>query len=298
MPAFAAGTILGHEFVGTVIEAGPQVPFAAGQRVLASDLVACGRCPTCARGWHYHCPDASLFGYSTVVGSPIAGGQADFVRVPFADTVLSAIPDDLSDEQVLFVGDILTTAYTAADGAEISPGDVVGVVGAGPVGLLAASCAELFGAARVVVADVDRRRRMKAESMGFVAVAPEDFPAEVSRAAGGRGAPAVVEAVGSDRALECAIAAAGPRANVVVVGAHSSRAAPIATQTAFARELTLRFAVGDPIRSRDQVVALVRAGRLDPTTVISHRIPLSDAVHGYRMFDQREAFKVVLVPQE
>ncbi|MEU4210433.1 alcohol dehydrogenase catalytic domain-containing protein [Streptomyces sp. NPDC026206] len=296
IPAFAPGTVLGHEFTGVVVEAGAEVPFAPGERVVASDIVACGRCERCARGWHYQCPQVTLFGYSTVVGRPLDGGQAEYVLVPFADVVLTRCPEDLTDEQALFVGDVLTTGYTAAHAAAITPGDVVGVVGAGPVGLLSAQCAAAFGAAHVVVSDPDPRRRSKAGEMGFTAVAPDGFTGALRGASAGPGAAAVIEAVGTAGALACAMDGAGHRATVVAVGSPSSQAAPIAAQAAFARELTLRFAVGDPIRWREQVLSLLRAGRLDPTPVISHRLPLSEAVRGYELFDSREALKVVLLP--
>jgi 2-desacetyl-2-hydroxyethyl bacteriochlorophyllide A dehydrogenase len=290
IPGFAAGTVLGHEFAGTVHEAGVEVPFEAGRRVFASDVIACGRCADCARGWHYQCPAVSLFGYSDVVGAYVPGGQAEYVRVPFADVVLSATPDGVADEQALFAGDVLTTGYAAARDADVTPGDLVAVVGAGPVGLLAAMCAAVSGAARVVVADPAPERRERAESAGFTAVPPERLRASV----GGRGADAVIEAVGSDAALGCALGAAGPRATVSVVGAHHSAAAPFPTGTAFARELTVRFTVGDPIALRAPVLALIGAGRIEPSSIVSHRLPLSEAVTGYELFDRRHAFKVVL----
>jgi 2-desacetyl-2-hydroxyethyl bacteriochlorophyllide A dehydrogenase len=291
IPGFAPGTVLGHEFVGVVVEAGPEVPFPPGTRVVASDVVACGRCRSCAKGWHYHCPEATLFGYSTVVGRSVAGGQSEYVRVPFADTVLSPCPDDTSDEHMLFVGDLLSTAYAAARAA-VSPGAVVGVVGGGALGLLSALCAGVFGAAEVAVADRDPTRRAMAEALGFAAVDPADLP----RLLESRGDGAVIEAVGTDAALRCAIASAGRRGGVVAVGAHSSTAMPLDTQRAFTRELTLRFIVGDPIRDHDEVVALLRAGRIDPTVVVSDRLPLRDAVEGYRRFDRRAALKVLLLP--
>ncbi|WP_433654909.1 alcohol dehydrogenase catalytic domain-containing protein [Nocardia sp. CA-128927] len=294
IPDFAPGTVLGHEFAGVVVEAGADVPFAVGDRVFASDLVACGRCPNCARGWHYHCAQASLFGYSTVVGPSIAGGQAEYVRVPFADVVLARSPDDLTDEQVLFVGDVLTTGYAAAAGAEISPGDVVGVVGAGPLGVLAAMCASGLGAGAVIIADPDPARRATAVSLGLRAVAPDELGATLNTISDGRGARAVIEAVGNDAALTCALHSAGPRATVVAVGAHSAAAMPFPSGLAFTRELTVRFTVGDPIRHREHVLRLIQDGLIDPARIISHRLPLSDAQQGYALFDSRAAFKVVL----
>ncbi len=294
IPGFPAGTVLGHEFAGTVQDAGPEVPFTAGQRVFASDIVACGRCADCARGWHYQCACVTLFGYATVVGTDVAGGQAEYCRVPFADVVLSRTPEDVTDEQVLFVGDVLTTGYAAARNAAITPGDLVAVVGGGPVGLLAALCARTAGAACVVVADPDPGRRAFAASFGLLAAPPEHLSQTVRELTSGRGAQAVIEAVGSDGALRCALDAAGPRAAVSAVGAHHSAAMPFPTELAFTRELTLRFTVGDPIALRDQVLALVRSGQLDPSKIISHRLPLREAPAAYELFDSRRAFKVVL----
>ncbi|MDG4792822.1 alcohol dehydrogenase catalytic domain-containing protein [Micromonospora sp. WMMD1082] len=293
LPGFAPGTVLGHEFAGTVHEAGSQAPFAVGTRVFASDVVACGRCAACARGWHYQCPSVTLFGYADVVGAPLPGGQAEFVRVPFADVVLAATPDDVTDEQALFAGDVLTTGLAAVHGARVTPGALVAVVGAGPLGLLAGLCAVTAGAARVVIADPTPARRERAAGFGFTAVTPEQLD-EAVRDDGGRGADAVVEAVGSDAALACALRAAAAHATVCAVGAHHSTAMPFPTGLAFARELTVRFAVGDPIRMREPVLALIRSGRLDPSRIVTHRLPLGEAGAAYRLFDRQDAFKVVL----
>jgi 2-desacetyl-2-hydroxyethyl bacteriochlorophyllide A dehydrogenase len=296
IPDFGSGTVLGHEFVGRIAEAGPDTPFAPGDRVFASDIVACGRCRDCARGWHYQCPQATLFGYSTVVGRALAGGQADYVLVPFADVVLCPVPEDVTDEQALLVGDVLTTAYAAVLDAGIVPGDVVGVVGAGPLGVLAALCAVTSGAAAVLVSEPEPGRRELARSLGADAVLPADFPAALHEASGGQGARAIIEAVGTDAALAAALAVAAPHATVVAAGAHHSSAMPFPSGEAFARELTVRFTVGDPIRLRDQVLRLVRSGRLDPAVVVSHRLALSEAATGYQLMDRGEALKVVLTP--
>lgn len=295
-PSFESGTVLGHEFAGTVAEAGPQVPFAPGQRVFASDIVACGSCASCAHGMHYQCVSVGLFGSSTLVGPAIAGGQAEYVRVPFADVVLRATPDGVSDEQALFVGDVLSTAYAAVRGARVRPGDVVAVVGAGPVGVLAAACARLAGAADVVLADSDAGRRAGFTGPGRIVV-PTQLASVVAESTGGWGAHAVIEAVGTPAALSTAVGAAAPRATVAAVGVHHADAA-FPAGTAFARELTVRFVVGDPIDVREPVLALLRHKRLDPAELISHRLPLSAAADAYDLFDRREAFKVVLAPSE
>jgi 2-desacetyl-2-hydroxyethyl bacteriochlorophyllide A dehydrogenase len=295
IPGFPEGTVLGHEFVGVVEEVGEGVTsIRPGDRVVASDVVACGRCWWCRRGWHYQCEQVTLFGYGEVVGASLPGGQAEYVRAPFADVVLARIPDALSDEQALFVGDILTTGFTAATEAGIRPGDVVAVVGCGPVGLFAATSALYLGAATVLAVDPDPARRAAAEAEGARGVAPDDLPAALRDATAGRGADAVLEAVGSDAALACAVESVRAKGTVVAVGAHHSPAFPLHTGTAFGRELTLKWAVGDPISTRDTLLPILLAGRIDPTSVISHRMNLDDAVEAYDLFDRREATKIVL----
>ncbi|WP_165960291.1 alcohol dehydrogenase catalytic domain-containing protein [Actinocrispum wychmicini] len=295
LPDFAAGTVLGHEFTGVVVEAGVAASVKPGQRVVGSDIVACGRCPMCIRGWHYQCADVTLFGYSTVVGRSLGGAQAEYVLVPHADVVLAEIPDDLTDEQALFTGDVLATGYQATLAAGMAPGDTVVVVGGGAVGLTAGLCLRVTGAGAIVIAELAAERRQAAAQLGFLSSHPDELPGLVAQLTRGAGAPVVVEAVGTDAALGLALSVAGPQATVVSVGAHHGVAFPFPTGAAFARELTVKFVVGNPIRVRDTLFRLIASGRLDPTAVVSHRLPLTDVVNGYDLFDRQEATKVVLV---
>ncbi|HLG65935.1 MAG TPA: alcohol dehydrogenase family protein [Ktedonosporobacter sp.] len=296
IPGFQVGVVLGHEFTGIVEEVGKEVKnFRVGDRVLASDLIACGECWFCQKNWHYQCQHVSLFGYGTVVGHYFPGGQAEYVRIPYADVVLSPIPDSLNEEQILFVGDILTTGYTCAYEAGITPGDTVAVVGCGPVGLFALMSAYHLGAKRVIAIDPDPQRRAVAQDLGGYALAPNDEVVQhIQEITHGRGADAVLEAVGTDSALTTALTIARPKGTISVVGAHHSQAMPFPSGLAFGRELTIRFSVGDPIRWRDQLLSLLEKGQLDPTRIISHRLPLSQAIEGYQLFDQHHALKVVL----
>lgn len=296
IPGFRAGTIMGHEFVGVVEAAGPEAGVAAGDRVVASDVIACGRCWWCQRGAHYQCEQVSLFGYGEVVGSYVPGGQAEAVRVPFADTVLLPVPDDVDDDTALFVGDVLTTGWAAAAQAEVGHGDVVAVVGCGPVGLCAALSARLQGAESVVAVDPQPARREVAGRLGFRAVAPEHGREVVGDLTAGRGADVVVEAVGLPGSLRDALALVRPRGMVTAVGAHHEPAFPLDTGDAFGRELTLRFVVGDPIRWGPTVLDHLRTGLLNPCRVVSHRLPLDDAAEAYSLFDRGEATKVLLEP--
>jgi threonine dehydrogenase-like Zn-dependent dehydrogenase len=296
IPGFRPGTVMGHEFVGVVEAAGPEAGVAPGARVVGSDVIACGGCWWCRRGAHYQCEQVSLFGYGEVVGTYVPGGQAEAVRVPFADTVLLPVPAGVDDDAAVFVGDVLTTGWAAAAQAEVAEGDVVAVVGCGPVGLCAALSARLQGASEVVGVDRQPGRRQVAADLGLVAAGPDDARGVLGDLTGGRGADRVIEAVGHPAALTAALALVRPLGMVTAVGAHHEPAFPLDTGDAFGRELTLRFVVGDPIRWGGTVLDHLVAGRLDPTRVVSHRLPLDDVADAYALFDRGEATKVLLVP--
>ncbi len=298
LPGFPPGTVLGHEVVGTIHAAGPSVTrLAVGQRVVVSDIVACGRCPSCRRGWHYQCDQATLFGYGDVVGRPLPGGQAEYLRVPHAEVVCGPVPDILEDDAALLMSDVLATAHAAAARAMIDDGAVVAVVGGGPVGLLAAGCARAMGAGAAVVVDPRPPRRSLAERLGFLGAEPGPAAAGVvGDLSAGRGADVTIEAVGTGAALHSALELTRPHGVVVSVGAPHGPAAPFPAIGAFSKELTIRFAVGDPISARGELLEWLQTGRIDPTAVISHRLPLAEAAAGYELFDRGEASKVVLVP--
>ncbi|HTK06123.1 MAG TPA: alcohol dehydrogenase family protein [Ktedonobacteraceae bacterium] len=298
MPDFPVASIMGHEFTGLVEEVGRNVRHVhRGDRVVASDVIACGECWYCRKGWHYQCQNVSLFGYGNVVGSYVPGGQAEYVRVPYADIVLSKISERIDEEHALFVGDILTTGFTCAVEAQIAPGDTVAVVGCGPVGLFALMSAYLLGASNVLVIEPDPQRQALAKKHGGYPMTPDEHVTErVREATNGRGADVVLEAVGSDQALLTALKIVRARGTISIVGSHSSQAMPFPAVDAFAREISFRFVVGNPIRMRDQLMPLLEAGRIDTTDIISHRIPLREAAQGYQWFDQRIATKVLLIP--
>lgn len=294
---FRPDNVFGHEFVGMVESVGDAVGrFAPGDRVVASDVIACGQCWWCRRADHYQCDHVSLFGYGDVVGPYVPGGQAELVRVPFADTVLGPIPDGIADEKAVFVGDVLATGWTAGVEGAVGAGDVVAIVGCGPVGLCSALASRALRAATVVAVDSNRARRRVAEQLGAVAVTPNAAAEAVLDLTDGRGADVVIEAVGTSASLRASLSLVRARGVVVAVGAHHDPDFRLNTAEAFAKELSLRFAIGDPIRFRDELFALIGAGLLDPTPIVSHRLSLEDAADGYALFDRQEAVKVLLVP--
>jgi alcohol dehydrogenase len=292
-PGFETGTILGHEFVGVVSEVGPGVEtHRPGDRVVCGSTLTDGTCAHCRAGRPTQCLERGVFGYSGVYRR-LDGGQAERVRVPNADRCLWQLPETVSNEAAVFVADILPTGFNAVVRGEVSAGDTVVVLGCGPVGLMAVLCA-VPRAGRVIGVDGVPERRALAGRLGAVAVEPAGAQGLVAELTGGLGADVVIEAAGTAPALQAALQLARGRGTVSVVGAHFERDHPLDNLTMFEKELTLRFSWGDPTTLHGELLDLVEAGKLDPTPVITHTLPLADAVEGYRMFDEREATKVVL----
>src|SRR5256885_5778019 len=164
------GAVLGHEFVGVVEDVGAEVKrFKPGDRVVSSFFTSCGHCALCRKGWFNQCVDKATFGHGEYFGD-LGGGQAEYVVVPLADHSMEPIPAGMTDEQAIFVGDILATGFFGAERAEIKPGDVIAVVGAGPVGLMATMCAQLFGPARTFVIDMVDSRLEVAQELGGIPI--------------------------------------------------------------------------------------------------------------------------------
>jgi threonine dehydrogenase-like Zn-dependent dehydrogenase len=340
IPTMQAGDILGHEFMGEVVETGPAVTYRrVGERVVVPFPIACGRCAMCrSEQWSlcdnsnpnahlaealYGFSGAGLFGYSHLYGG-YAGGQAEYVRVPFADVGPLPVPPDLSDEQVLFLSDILPTGYMAAENCGIQPGDVVAVWGCGPVGQFAIKSAYLLGAERVIAIDrVPERLRLaesaKAETLDYEGT---DVVEELKQRTGGRGPDACIDAVGLeahgttpdalyDRAkhavslatdrphvLRQAIQACRKGGTVSIPGVYGGFHDKVPFGAAFAKGLTLRMGQTHVHRYLRPLLARIQAGQLDPAAIISHRLRLDDAPRAYRVFrDKQEGCtKVVLRP--
>jgi threonine dehydrogenase-like Zn-dependent dehydrogenase len=293
------GDTIGHEVVGVIEGVGPDVTgFRPGDRVVVSFVIACGRCWFCRHRQSSLCEDQRMIG-GGVLGGYLGGGQAELVRVPDADWNLLAVPDELSDEQALFVGDILTTGYYGAAIADIQPTDVVVVVGAGPVGFFALQAARAMGAERVFALDMEPDRLAIAERVGAIPINVKERNAQMalSERTEGRGADVVIEAVGSVPAFESAIEVVRRGGTVAVVGVYSSESVEVQMGVYWARALRLRFSGLCPVQGWwEEAMHAVRDGRIDPLPIISHRLPLDQAPEGYELFASRRATKVVLQP--
>jgi threonine dehydrogenase-like Zn-dependent dehydrogenase len=294
-PGFESGTVLGHEFVGVVETVGVDVRgIEAGQRVVNTSMISDGTCAHCRAGRVTQCESRAMFGYSGVYPR-LEGGQAELVRVPNADRSLFVIPDGISDDDAVFVADILPTGFAGVRRGGVGVGDVVVVLGAGPVGLMAVLSAR--GTARELIAvDGVAERRALAEKLGAHAVTPGEAAAAVAAASAGMGADVVIEAAGALPALDASLELVRPQGTVSVIGAHFEPDYPLNNLLMFEKEITMRFTIGDPTRDRERLLATIEAGAMKPSEVITHRLPLAEAADAYRLFDKREATKVVLEP--
>jgi len=341
IPTMEKGDILGHEFMGEVVEVGSAVRnLVKGDRVVVPFTIACGQCFFCKQQLWSACdntnPNASmaeklygfsgsgLFGYSHMMGG-YAGGQAEYVRVPFADVGPTKIPEGLEDEQVLFLSDIFPTGYMAAENCNIRPGDTVAIWGCGPVGQFAIKSAYLLGAERVIAIDnAPERLRMAAEQGGALTLNfdDEDIFDKLKEMTGGLGPDACIDAVGleahgtsidaiydraktalymgTDRphALRQAIHACRKGGTVSVPGVYGGFLDKIPFGAAFAKGLTFKMGQTHVHKYMKPLLSKIENGDIDPSFVITHRLSLDDAPSGYETFKKKDdaCIKVVLKP--
>jgi 2-desacetyl-2-hydroxyethyl bacteriochlorophyllide A dehydrogenase len=291
------GFTIGHEFVGTVIEAGADVErVGVGDRVLGCFHTACATCATCLRGDYHRCERGRTFGHGSKLGD-LQGAQAELLLVPRANLTLRRVPEGMTDEVALFAGDVLGTGFHAVEHAGMRAGDTVAVLGLGPVGLCAVQAALASGAARVFAIDsVEQRLSMAAEFGAEAVHLTEQEPKRIVReATGGRGVDLVVDAVGDPGPLEMAISLARNAGTVSGIGAYAGRG-EVPIGLAWLKGLTLRLGLANVIAHVDRVLGLVEAGRLDPAPLVTHHMKLDEAVEAYRLYDNREALKIVLTP--
>ena len=292
------GELIGHEFVGVVEAIGSEVRrFKPGDRVVASFYTSCGYCALCRKGWFNQCVNKATFGTGEYFGG-LGGGQAEYIVVPNADHSMEAIPPGMSDEQAIFVGDILSTGFFGAERAEISAGDVVAVIGAGPVGLLTTMCAQLFGPARTFVVDmVDSRLKLAQDLGGIPLNARQVNPVQaIQERTDGIGADSSIECVGLMSAVDTALECVRGGGTISMVGIPAVMSADFPYYQVWAKALTFRAGWCNVQAYMARLLDLIAAGRLKPELIISHRMKLDDAEEAYRMFDAREATKIVLTP--
>ncbi|HEX3722354.1 MAG TPA: zinc-dependent alcohol dehydrogenase [Nitrolancea sp.] len=342
IPTMEPGDILGHEFMGEVVEVGKNVGnLQVGDRVVVPFAIACGSCYYCQHELWSLCDNsnpnaaladrfygysgAGLYGYSHLYGG-YAGGQAEYARVPFADVGPLKIPDNLPDDQVLFLTDIFPTGYMAAENCNIKPGDIVAVWGCGPVGQFAIRSAYLLGAEKVIAIDrFPERLRMAAEGGNAITINYAETPDIVQALkdlTGGRGPDACIDAAGmeahgtgidswTDRAkqvsrvqfdrphvLREAIQACGKGGTVSIAGVYAGYIDHMPMGVAFAKGLTFKMGQTHVHRYLRPLLDRIEHGDIDPSFVVTHRLSLDEAPHAYEIFrdKQDDCIKVVLTP--
>jgi threonine dehydrogenase-like Zn-dependent dehydrogenase len=341
VPSMQKGDIMGHEFMGEVVEVGPGVGadrVAVGDRVVVPFPIACGACAMCRAELYACCentnpnagiaeklfghPTAGIFGYSHLTGG-FAGGQAEYVRVPFADVGPLKIESDLADEQVLFLSDILPTGYMGAEMCDIQPGDVVAVWGAGPVGQFAMDSARVLGAEKVIAIDKEPYRLALAEQAGYVPLNFEDVDvrSQLLELTGGRGPDKCIDAVGLEathgaahvntydrvkqaarleterpHALRQAIMSCRSGGTVSVIGVYGGFIDKFPAGAWMNRSITLRTGQCHAHKYMRPLLEHIESGAIDPMRIITHQLPLSEAPHGYDIFKHKQdnCEKVVL----
>ena len=294
VPAVTPGRILGHEAVGTVVETGIGVQtFHEGDRMLVSCITSCGRCAYCRKGQYGQCQG----GGGWIFGHLIDGLQAEYARVPFADTSAYALPDDVTDEQVIYLADILPTGYeVGVRNGGVSPGDTVVVVGAGPIGLSVILGSRLYSPASIVVVEPAESRRAKAIEFGAdAAFSPEEALDQVMALTKGLGADVVVEAVGIPATFELCTELVRPGGRVANVGVHGEPAT-LHLERLWIKDVTITTGLVDTV-STPTLLSLIRAGKLDPSVFTTHRFGLDEAMLAYDTFaaaGETGALKVLL----
>jgi threonine dehydrogenase-like Zn-dependent dehydrogenase len=342
IPTLQAGDILGHEFMGEVVEVGPgNTRLKKGDRVVVPFVIACGKCFFCEHQQYSACdnsnpaekadmseelygyPMSGLFGYAHLTGG-YAGGQAEYVRVPYSDVGPIIVPDGIEDEKVLFLSDIFPTGWMAAENCDIEPGDTVAVWGCGPVGLFAIQSAFLLGAHRVIAIDHYPRRLELAKSLGAEILNYEEVKVHEAlvEMTGGIGPDACIDAVGleshgmavdnvydhvktatmmaTDRihALRQVILACRKGGRVSIPGVYGGFADKFPVGAMMEKGLSIKSGQTHVQKYLPQLLEMIVEGKVDTTFLISHRLPLEKAPEGYKLFkeQQNECTKVVLKP--
>ncbi len=292
----APGFTLGHEFVGTVLEAGEGVTrVAVGDRVLGCFHTACGTCFFCLRGLFHKCDSMRTFGHGEALGD-LQGTQAELALVPKANLTLRRVPDGMADEIALFAGDVMGTAYHAVVSAGVVSGDAVAVLGLGPVGLCAVQVAIAAGAGPVIAIDTVPARLALARQFGAVAVDLTENPRElVAELTGGRGVDVAIDAVGHPDALELSIRLARKAGTVSALGVYAERC-EVHMGLVWIKSIRLLTGQANVIAHVDRVIEMLASGALDPSPLVSLQMRLQDASDAYARYDAREALKIVLTP--
>lgn len=294
VPAVTPGRVLGHEAVGTVVEVGSAVDgFRPGDRVVASCISACGRCEYCRKGSYGQCRG----GGGWILGHLVDGVQAEFARIPFADMSLHKLPATVTDEQAVLLADILPTSYeVGVRNGRVQPGDVVVIVGAGPIGLAAILTARLYSPLHIIAVDTAESRREAAKQIGAdITASPGDVAEILDAVTGAVGADVVMEAVGIPETFELCTKLVRPGGHVANIGVHG-KPATLHLEDLWIRNVTITTGLVDTFTT-PTLLRMLAAGHLGTSQMVTHRFALGDILEAYKVFADPAhtgALKVVL----
>lgn len=297
VPRAVPGITVGHEMVGIVEQVGDSVSnIVPGDRVTVNVETFCGSCYFCRHGWVNNCTDSNG---GWALGCRMDGGQAEYVRVPYADQGLNRIPDTVSDLQALLVGDVLATGYWAAKISEIKDGDTVLILGAGPTGICTLQCVRLYHPGKIIICDIDSSRLqfVRTHYPEVLTAGPEQVEALVLANSGHGGADVVLEAAGSPDTFRLAWQCARPNAVVTIVALYDGpQSLPLPDM--YGKNLTFKTGGVDGCNCAE-TLALIAAGKLDTTPLITHTYPLSRIEAAYELFEHHRdgVMKVAIVPE-
>lgn len=285
VPLAKEGVTLGHEFVGVVTAVGENVKnLKAGDRVSANCITFCGECRFCKRGFINNCIKGGW-----EIGCKIDGCQAEYVRVPFAQTGLTKLPDNVSDENALFVGDILSSGYFGAELCNIKQNDIIAVIGAGPVGLCSMMCARLFGASKVIAIDIDSTRldiAVKNKLADYtINPAHQDLQNIIEEITGGDGADGVIEAAGGENTFELAWKIARPNSVVALVAMYE-KAQKLPLPDMYGKNLIFKTGGVDATHC-EELVKYISEGKISTDILISKKMAFDDILKAYKMFEEK-----------
>ena len=296
VPRAVLGITVGHEMVGIVEETGKDVTrVKPGDRVTVNVETFCGTCFFCQNGYVNNCTDPNG---GWALGCRIDGGQAEYVRVPYADQGLNKIPDEVSDEKALFVGDVLATGFWAARISEITEEDTVLIIGGGPTGICTLLCVMLKKPEKILLCeqDEDRRRFIKEHYPEVIILSPEQVREAVKRESRHKGADVVLEAAGTEETFRMAWECARPNAVVTIVALYDKpQVLPLPEM--YGKNLTFKTGGVDGCDC-EEILSLIREGKIDTTPLITHRFALSDIEAAYDVFENRRdhVIKAAVVP--
>jgi len=298
VPSVKPGTILGHEFCGEIMELGPNVKgFKIGDCVAVSCITQCGYCYYCLRQEYSHCLTGSWrFGHL------IDGCQAEYIRVPHANLGMHIIPDNLTDEDLIFIGDVLSTGYFGAERARIKPGDTVAVIGCGPIGMGAMACARLWGPSQIIAIDTNGYRLGVAKKQGLADIIlnpkTDDVLTKIMELTAGRGADVTIEAVGSEHTFKLALDAVRSGGNVSVVGVFE-KPIELAMNDLWIKNINISMGLVQA-NHLPTLIDLISKGKINMKFLITHRAPLNDIATGYDVFGNKKdnCLKWVITPYQ